>query len=205
MKTFAVLILTLILVTSAKATEPDFKNQGEQEDYWAEELFKKDHNEQHYQRYKGPIIINGDTFGYSDKVLTVYTTPELKAIFEKGLFYPEIIEESFKYRPKIKITGAKDTTTPRLKKDTSIVMQNTGHDLEKPASLTIYNLEELKSLETSPRQKRFRFWLQGRYPIANATVYFMELTNENATSSTDLATFINGAKLTFFEEGWLII
>jgi hypothetical protein len=41
--------------------------------------------------------------------------------------------------------------------------------------------------------------------FANPTVYFFELTNKNATATTDLITFINGAKLTFFDEGWVII
>ena len=39
----------------------------------------------------------------------------------------------------------------------------------------------------------------------NPEVYFIELINENATEKTELNTFINGAKLTFVQKGWLII
>lgn len=71
-------------------------------------------------------------------------------------------------------------------------------------SLIISNLEELKFLNTMPKQRKFRFWLS-RKGFANPTVYFFELTNENATSETGMSSFINGSKLTFFELGWIII
>jgi hypothetical protein len=70
--------------------------------------------------------------------------------------------------------------------------------------LTISNFEELKFLNHSPTQKRFRFWLN-RNTLLNPTVCFIELTNQNATDKTDLETFISGALLTFYKEGWIII
>jgi hypothetical protein len=44
-----------------------------------------------------------------------------------------------------------------------------------------------------------------RKGFANPTVYFIELTNKKATDSTPLAEFVQGAELTFVEEGWVII
>jgi hypothetical protein len=70
--------------------------------------------------------------------------------------------------------------------------------------LTISNFEELKFLNHSPTQKRFRFWLN-RNTLLNPTVCFIELTNQNATDKTDIETFIRGASLTFYKEGWIII
>jgi hypothetical protein len=70
--------------------------------------------------------------------------------------------------------------------------------------LTISNFEELEFLNHSPTQKRFRFWLN-RNTLLNPTVCFMELTNQNATDKTDIETFIKGASLTFYKEGWIII
>lgn len=70
--------------------------------------------------------------------------------------------------------------------------------------LSISNFEELKFLNHSPTQKRFRFWLN-RNSLLNPTVCFIELTNENATDKTDMQTFIRGASLTFYKEGWIII
>ena len=71
-------------------------------------------------------------------------------------------------------------------------------------SLTISEFEELKFLTKSYTQKRFRFWLF-RKGTANPTVCFIELTNDKASSKTDLTTFINGAALTYFKSGWIVI
>jgi predicted small secreted protein len=207
---FAIIILLSISANaqiskndSVKSVRREFKNQGEQEDYWAVELFKRDYKRQQYEIYKGSIIMYGNTYRYNDIVLTVYTNPELKAIFKKGIFYPGIMGESFKDRTKIRLM--KDTMMEQQKKDTSKKMKKFDNNLVGTDSLTIHNFEELRFLSSTPKQKRFRFWLEGKYPIANPTVCFLELTNENATATTDIITFINGAKLTFFEEGWVIL
>lgn len=70
--------------------------------------------------------------------------------------------------------------------------------------LTVANFEELTFLNNSPTKKRFRFWLTGKGEI-NPTVCFIELTNLNATDKTDIASFIDGAILTFYKAGWFII
>lgn len=70
--------------------------------------------------------------------------------------------------------------------------------------LTISNLEELIDFTKSPQKKRFKFllWKQG---FANPAVYFLELTNKKIKSKVELKTFFDGAKLTFFKQGWLQI
>jgi hypothetical protein len=70
--------------------------------------------------------------------------------------------------------------------------------------LKISNFEELDFLSKTPTQKKFRFWLQG-IGLVNPTVCFIELTNQDATDNTDIETFINGASLTFYKEGWIVI
>jgi hypothetical protein len=190
---------------STKSTIPEFTNQREQENYQAKELFDKPHGKQQYERYKGQIIINGNSYRYDDKVLRVYATAELQAIFKKGIFYPDIMTQSFKYKPKIKIRLMNETASAVQKKETSKAKQIAFYNLKRTDTLVISNLEELKSIKSTPKQKKFRFWLQGQYPIANPVIYFIELANSEATSATDMLTFIDGATLTFFEEGWVII
>lgn len=187
---------------SSKLTVRDFKNQGEKEDYEAAELFRNDYKTQFYKRYTEPIIINGDTYNYNDKVLTVQSNSAMRAIFEKGIFYPEIIAQSFKYLPKTKILHI--TSIGKQKTDTVATPKKVSDNISVKDSLTIYSFEELKFLEKSPKTKRFRFWLFNK-GLLNPIVYFMELTNDNATSETTMSSFIDGAKLTFFEEGWVII
>jgi hypothetical protein len=219
MRIFAVLFLTIISFISVnaqtsevtpastkeiKTTEPDFKNAGEQERYWAAETFKAYYQQQYYNTYKGEIIVNGNSYKYNKEIIIVYADPEFGEIFKKGIFYPGIIAESFKYGPKFKIRLMKDTTPTRQKKDTSAAMQKAFYYMIRTDTLKIFNFEELKFLETTPTEKRFRFWLSSKR-LVNPTVYFMELTNQNAAPGTDMPTFINGATLTFFWEGWIII
>jgi len=68
----------------------------------------------------------------------------------------------------------------------------------------ISSLEELKFLNTSPKVKRFKFWLFKKN-VSNPTVYLLEITNEQATEKTDAKTFIENGKLTFLKKGWTII
>ncbi len=68
----------------------------------------------------------------------------------------------------------------------------------------ISSLEELKFLNTSPKVKRFKFWLF-RKNVNNPTVCLLEITNEQATEKTDMKTFIENGKLTFLKQGWTII
>lgn len=68
----------------------------------------------------------------------------------------------------------------------------------------ISSLEELKFLNTSPKVKRFKFWLFSKN-VSNPSVYLLEITSEQATEKTDIKTFIENGKLTFLKKGWTII
>jgi len=118
---------------------------------------------------------------------------DLKSIFSKGIFYPAIITEQIK--SKINNNGQPDT----------LISGNKAiYNLTRTDSLTISNFEELTSLSKSSTKKRFRFWLCCK-GLVNRTVCFIELTNQSATDKTDMKTFISGAMLTFYKEGWIIV
>ena len=151
-------------------TIKEFKNQGEQEDSLAAQLFKKNYLRQKFEKYDDTIVTSGDTVKYAGKYFLVLTADKYKPIFSSGIFYPTIIAGQSK----------------------------------RDYKLAISNFEELKFLNHSPTQKRFRFWLN-RNTLINPTVCFIELTNQNATDETDIETFIRGASLTFYKEGWIII
>jgi hypothetical protein len=124
-------------------------------------------------------------FKYDDEVLIIFNTDDkLKAVFQKGIFYPEII------------TGPVLNGSERKQDLESMVIRND--------SLRISNFKELNFLSKSPKIKRFKFWLylKGR---ANPTAYFIELTNTKATAKTDIESFIKGCKLTFVKRGWLVL
>ncbi len=82
-------------VETEKKTElkPPFKNQGEQEKYWAQELFKREYKKKHYSKFVGEIIKSDNkiTFGKVQYVELFDTKSDYNQIFEKGLFYPDIL------------------------------------------------------------------------------------------------------------------
>lgn len=180
MRTVSLIILTFNFfalqaqVTDKKPLSSDsvkvFKNQGEQEDFFAGQFFKNNYSKQKFDRYGEDIIISGDSVKYLDKYFLVQTPDKFKLIFSTGIFYPTIIAGLSK----------------------------------RDYRFTIFNFEELTFLNYSVTRKRFRFWLY-RNTLLNPTVCFIELTNQNATDKTDIETFIKGASLTFYSEGWIII
>lgn len=199
---FIVLVFTFALFTvDAQTSESktannkrEFKNQGEQENYWAEQLFEKEYSKKYFKKFKDDILVTGNNFTYGDQTLIVVHTPkELNRIFSTGLFFPSIITGDSKTVVKSK---------PEL--DTLPIAQQVFYNLTRTDSFTISGVEELNFLTKTNTVKRFRFWLF-RKGSANPTVCFFELTNEKANDKTDLASFINGATLTFFKSGWVVI
>jgi hypothetical protein len=199
---FIILALTLALFSADAQTSEskiadnkrEFKNAGEQENYWAEQLFEKEYSKKFFEKFKGDILVTGNNFTYGDQTLIVVNTAtELNRIFSTGLFFPSII------------TGNRKTIVKSKQElDTLPIAQQVFYDLTRTDSLTISDVEELNFLTKTNTVKRFRFWLF-RKGSANPTVCFFELTNKKANDKTDLTSFINGATLTFFKSGWVVI
>lgn len=182
---FTIIMLFIFSLLHAQAGGADavsgcenqkFETQGEAENCWAKQLFENNYQKQTYPKFNGKITVSGDTVRYADQTLIVFVPKEYKSIFVKGLLYPSIFGGGY-------------------------------------VPLSISAFKELLFLNKNPTQKRFRFWLFygfkfGSEPLisnANPTVYFIELTNPNATDKTSIEDFINGATLTFFKKGWRII
>jgi hypothetical protein len=69
-----------------------FNNQGEQENYWAEELFKLEYKKQRIKRYNGYIrILDENHISYGKLLLQFDTNSKFKEIFTTGIFYPGLI------------------------------------------------------------------------------------------------------------------
>ena len=201
MRHFILLIPFIIIITEVtaqvsenKPVKKEFINQGEQEDYWAEKLFEENYTKQYYKKFTGDIIVIDETkIRFGNKILQANFSPELKSIFTQGIFYPHII------------TG--DSVSPKktdeeIRKMTGV--QRMFYTMTQNDTLTIGEFEELKFLSTSPTVKRYRFWEYRKWST-NPQIYFIELTNTTADKSTDLATFIKGATLTFVKDGCIIM
>lgn len=175
--------------------KPPFNTQGEQEDYWAQEFFKKEYKKFPYEIYSGEIKeLDGTNFIYENKSFEIYDINEsLKIIFSKGILYPQLIS-GFSTEPRKSDKELDSLTNSELY----------FYELSRGDNLIITDLEEMKFLSNSPKIKRFRFWLNNPNSV-NPQVYLFELTNEKASKETDLKDFIENSKLTFLKEGWIIL
>jgi hypothetical protein len=164
--------------------------QGRKEDQWSRKLIRKEYSKNDYRIYSGAInVLNDDTIKYNDEIIIVTNTcNDLKLVFKKGILYPEIIKEPVPIHRGLVSKQELD----------SLVLQS------KTDSLEITDFEELKFIKHSPGTRFFHFWLF-RTGLANPTVCFVALYNKSASRKTDLATFINGARLTFFTKGWIVL
>lgn len=184
--------------------KPDFANEGEQENWWAEQAFTKSYKPRTFTRYRETIIVKGSTFTYDKQVVEVYASQEIKSLFKKGIFYPSLLLYADNGLDRsVKIRMPKDTTQRSRSADTVPAAKNL-QSIFNPESLAVSAFEELKPLETSPKHRRFRFLLYMK-GLINPTLYFVELTNDKAASETDLTTFMKSARITFLRQGSLLI
>ena len=102
---FIVLLLIILINAYGQSTvlkEPsnnekmEFKNQGEQEDYWAKELFKKEYIRKTYNSFSGKIFtLDNKNFHFGNRYFEVTNTADsLMKIFSQGLIYPDLLDKS---------------------------------------------------------------------------------------------------------------
>ncbi|WP_223608114.1 hypothetical protein [Chryseobacterium sp. OSA05B] len=149
----------------------------------------KEHFETQYKKQEYPTYLRSQVKMEKDRVVIdvvkviefpKYLDEKLKLIFENGLLDP------------MRING-----NPVLK---------------------IVSMDELPLLSTNSQTKRFKFWIFPQNNNAkkdsveyvlrgkvNPDEYYFELRNENADENTSFKEFVEGAKLTYFAYGGIII
>ncbi len=85
------------ILDSNSELKPPFKNQGEQEDYWAQELFKKQYEKSYFSKFTGDIrIVEGRIqFGEIQLLELLNSNSKYNQIFLNGLIYPDILNASY--------------------------------------------------------------------------------------------------------------
>ncbi|WP_313255472.1 hypothetical protein [Empedobacter sp.] len=120
----------------------------------------------------------------------------------------KIVENKFFYNENsFELWDKKDDLT-KLVLESGLLNPNL---INRGQNLKISIITELHLLNPNSQTKRFKFWV---YPnqdknalvnMINPSEYYFELENENATEKTTIENFINGAKLTFFTFGTIIL
>jgi len=161
--------------------------QEENERYWAQHIFEKNDNPQIFERYKGTImLVNETTFRFDESIIIAhFIENEYRAIFEKGIIFPAIF------------AGYNDGRFLELPQDPDPARSKPFYSFSRNDSLYVGIMENLTFLNLSGKIKRFKLYLS-RPGLLNPSMYVFELTNDTASKTTDLDSFINGARLTFF-------
>jgi hypothetical protein len=139
---------------------PEFKNQAEQEDYWAKQIFEKSYKIEYFDVFKGKITLDDGYYQYGHEIVrfdnldTIYVS-----IFKMGIFYPEIFWKNYDTYPGLGKNGAVKSFVDANNKhaDSSKLNMTSFVSERRIDTLSIANFEEIKFLETSPRQKGFDF------------------------------------------------
>ena len=102
MKLNLLLSATLLLIslsafsqidTIKKRIDPvNIITQGDNERYWAQEIFDNKYQIQNFEKYKGTItVLNNNSFSYDGCIIMAgFINEDYKTVFEKGLIYPAI-------------------------------------------------------------------------------------------------------------------
>jgi hypothetical protein len=190
---FLISIISFSQADSAyKKLNEQINNQRRQEKNWSQRVQQGIYVKQGFERYNGKIEVLGDTaIKYDEVVLQLHTErPEYRIIFEKGIFYPSVLNGNYS-------GGSWEKTKNGLSDSTNIFNSPSS-------SIGVGVYEEIKTKENTYKTKRFRFWVWRR-GLMNPKEYIMDLENDSATETTDLKTFIINSKLTYIKFITIII
>jgi len=161
--TFSESIAQIDSIKEKQESELNFNNQGEQEDYWAEQLFNENYTKQKYNKFDGEInIIDENNIMYDSTLVELFDCDKvLKTIFQTGLFYPKILNTN-----KLKISNIEELkfliTTPKTKRLrfylwNEIILHPTVYFIE----LTYEGVDEKTDLHTFIKNSELTFIKRG--------------------------------------------
>ena len=120
--------------------KPPFANQGEQEDYWAQELFKKEYKKHEYPRFEGSIVTIDNRINFGTEWIEILSQDsDFQKILEQGLLYPSLFRQ-----PELKLGDFEElyflTNTPTIKRFRFFLYERTILDT-KLANPQVYLFE----------------------------------------------------------------
>lgn len=158
------------------------------------EHFEKNYKKQNYKKFNGTIIVNNNNVSFDKRTITFDTAEKIiQTILKNGLIYPQLISEYQAEKYKKETTDRTQKRFMKIQKD-----WKSSFDI---VSLKLSQLQDLQYFKNNIQVKRFKV-ISKNNNLPNSVIYFFELTNEKATGKTNLEDFVNGAKLTFFEQEW---
>lgn len=158
------------------------------------EHFEKNYKKQNYKRFSGTITVNNNSVSFDKKKVTFDPAEKnIQNILKNGLIYPQLISDYQAEKYKEETTDRTQKRFMKIQKD-----WKAAFDIK---TLKLSQLQELTYFKGNERTKRFKV-ISKNSNLPNSVTYFFELTNDKATAQTSLEDFVNGSKLTYFEQEW---
>lgn len=158
------------------------------------EYFEKNYKKQNYKRFDGKITVNNNSVNFDKKTVSFDAAEKkIQTILKNGLIYPQLISEYQAEKYKKETTDRTQKRFMKIQKD-----WKAAFDIQ---SMRLSQLQELQYFKNNIQVKRFKI-ISKNSNLPNSVTYYFELTNDKANAQTNLEDFVNGAKLTFFEQEW---
>lgn len=78
-----------MIVNPQSKLKPPFNNQGDQEKYWAQQLFLEEYKKYKFKKYKGNIKISGNEILLDNQAcVELFVENDFYGIFSNGIIYP---------------------------------------------------------------------------------------------------------------------
>lgn len=152
------------------------------------EHFKNDYKKKNYKKFSGNIVVNDRQAQFDNKVIFYDKSDKItKAILQEGLIYPQLLTE---FQVDKFENDDSDRTQKRFAK-----LQKNWKDAFEVNNIRFSNASELVFLSTDEKVRRFKIYCKDpKFP--NIMIYYIEITNKNATKNTSVEDFIKNGKVT---------
>ncbi len=152
------------------------------------EHFKNDYKKKNYKKFSGNIVVNDRQVQFDNKVI-FYDKPDkiTKVILQEGMIYPQLLTD---FQVDKFENDDSDRTQKRFAK-----LQKNWKDAFEVNNIRFSNASELVFLSTDEKVRRFKIYCRDpKFP--NMMIYYIEITNKNATKNTSVEDFIKNGKVT---------
>ncbi|WP_042720677.1 hypothetical protein [Flavobacterium sp. B17] len=142
------------------------------------EHFKNDYKKKNYKKFSGNIVVNDRQAQFDNKVIFYDKSDKItKAILQEGLIYPQLLTE---FQVDKFENDDSDRTQKRFAK-----LQKNWKDAFEVNNIRFSNASELVFLSTDEKVRRFKIYCKDpKFP--NIMIYYIEITNKNATKNTSV-------------------
>lgn len=152
------------------------------------EHFKNDYKKKNYKKFSGNIIVNDRQVQFDNKVIFYDKSDKItKAILQEGLIYPQLLTD-------FQVDKFENEDSDRTQKRFAKLQKN-WKDAFEVNNIRFSNASELVFLSTDEKIRRFKIYCRDpKFP--NVMIYYIEITNKNATKNTSVEDFIKNGKVT---------